>query len=98
MSARGWQTGVSMNKYYVKMMVEFEGEIEAESQDDAEQKSWTEWGAESDAAISYSGVYSVDVEDLGEICSECEEGADNCECEDEDEEDDSDVYTVKEGE
>ena len=35
MSARGWQTGVSMNKYYVKMMIEFEGEIEANSQDEA---------------------------------------------------------------
>ena len=73
-------------KFYVKMMVEFEGEIEADSQGDAERKSWELWGVEADAQIGYSGVYSIDVEDLGEVCEDCEEGADNCECEEEEEE------------
>jgi hypothetical protein len=70
-----------MNKYNIKMKIDFQGEIEAESEKEAEDKAWLAWGANSDAEISYDGVYSIDVEDLGEICSECEEGADNCDCE-----------------
>ena len=74
-----------MNKYNIKMMVTFQGEIEAESEADAEQKAWELWGTESDAEISYDGVYSIDVDDLGEICEDCEEGENNCSCEEEEE-------------
>ena len=71
------------NKFYVKMKVYFQGYIEADSKAEAEEKAWTAWGTESDAEISYDGVYSIDVDDLGEICENCENGADECECEDE---------------
>ena len=79
-----------MNKYDIKMMVTFQGEIEAESEADAEQKAWELWGTESDAEISYDGVYSIDVKDLGEICEDCEEAENNCFCEEEEEEEDED--------
>lgn len=55
-----------MPNYYVHMKIEFTGEIEAESAEDAEQKSWTSWGDTMDADITYAGVYSIDVEELEE--------------------------------
>jgi hypothetical protein len=74
------------NKYNIKMRIDFQGEIEAESEAEAEALAWTKWGANSDDEISYDGVYSIDVDDLGEICAECDQGADQCECEEEEEE------------
>lgn len=55
-----------MPKYYVEMMIEFAGEIEASSQEDAEQKAWTAWGDTLDSDIVYQGVYSIDVEAMDE--------------------------------
>ena len=55
-----------MAKYYVKMMIEFSGEIEAESETDAEHKAWTSWGDTHDNDIVYDNVYSIDVEELEE--------------------------------
>lgn len=55
-----------MPKYYVEMMIEFAGEIEAESQEDAESKAWTAWGDTLDSDIVYQGVYSIDVEAMDE--------------------------------
>jgi len=55
-----------MPKYYVNMMIEFAGEIEADSKEDAEQKAWTSWGDTMDNDITYDGVYSIDVEELDE--------------------------------
>lgn len=55
-----------MARYYVKMMIEFDGEIEALSKDEADQKAWTSWGDTMDNDITYSGVYSVDVEEIEE--------------------------------
>jgi hypothetical protein len=52
--------------FYVKMMIEFSGEIEADSEADAEQKAWTSWGDTMDNEITYDGVYSVDVEEIEE--------------------------------
>jgi hypothetical protein len=56
------------------MMIEFAGEIEAESEEDAEQKAWTSWGETYDSPIVYDGVYSIDVEALDE--EDDEEGED----------------------
>lgn len=67
-----------MNKYYVKMMVSFEGEIEADSQKEAEDKAYSGWGETADALVPYDGVYSIDVDDLGEMCEECDEV--DCDC------------------
>ena len=70
-----------MNKYYIQMRVSFSSEIEAESEAQAEALAYSGWGETADALIQYDGIYNIDVEDLGEICSECEEIQDNCECE-----------------
>jgi hypothetical protein len=48
------------------MMIEFAGEIEADSKEDAEQKAWTSWGDTMDNDITYEGVYSIDVEEVEE--------------------------------
>jgi len=78
-----------MNKYYVKMSVHFNAEIEAESEAHAEELAYSGWGENSDALITYDGVDYIKVEDMGEICEECEQVQDNCECEqDEDESED----------
>jgi len=55
-----------MPKYYVNMMIEFAGEIEADSKEDAEQKAWTSWGDTMDNDITYDGIYSIDVEEVEE--------------------------------
>lgn len=78
-----------MGKYFVKMKVDFAGTIEADSKADAEQKAWDLWGAESDAEISYDGVYSIDAEDV--TCEGgCGEAEEDCQCEEEDEEETED--------
>ena len=66
-----------MPRYYVQMLIEFAGYLEADNEEDAEQKAWTSWGETYDCPIVYDGVYSIDVELLGEEEDE----------EDEDEED-----------
>jgi hypothetical protein len=53
-----------MPRYYVNMRIDFAGEIEADSEEDAEQKAWTSWGETMDSEITYDGVYSVDVEEI----------------------------------
>lgn len=53
-----------MAKYYVQMRIDFSGEIEADSKDEAEQLAWTSWGDTMDSPISYDGVYSIDVEEV----------------------------------
>lgn len=55
-----------MPKYQIEMMIEFSGEIEAESEEAAEQLAWTSWGETYDSPITYDGVYSIDVEALDE--------------------------------
>ena len=65
-----------MPRYYVEMKIDFAGEIEADSEEDAEQKAWTSWGETYDSPIVYDGVYSIDVEPLDEEDDE-EEDDDN---------------------
>lgn len=55
-----------MPKYYVKMRIDFAGEIEAESESEAEQLAWISWGDTMDNDITYDGVYSIDVEEMEE--------------------------------
>jgi hypothetical protein len=55
-----------MPRYYVNMRIDFAGEIEADSEEDAEQKAFTSWGDTMDSEITYDGVYSVDVEEIEE--------------------------------
>jgi hypothetical protein len=56
--------GGLMPKYYVKMRIDFDGEIEADSMHEAEQLAYTSWGDSVTDDISYDGVYSIDVEEI----------------------------------
>lgn len=49
-----------MAMYYVEVMVEYAGEVEADTPEEAEQKAWDGFGDE----IPYAGVYSINVEEL----------------------------------
>jgi len=62
-----------MPKYYVEMRIDFNGEIEADSAEHAEQLAWTSWGDNSDADISYDNVYDISVKELDEDEDEDEE-------------------------
>ena len=62
-----------MGRYYVEMKIDFSGEIEADSEADAEALAWTSWGDTSDSEITYNGVYSIDVEELPDDEDEEEE-------------------------
>lgn len=48
-----------MPKYYVKTIVEFSNEVEADSEAEAEAIGW-KWEEE----LHYDGVYSIEVEKL----------------------------------
>lgn len=61
-----------MTKFYVKVRVDFAGEIEAENQDEAEKLAYTSWGDTMDSEISFDGIYSIDVEELDEEIDEDE--------------------------
>lgn len=47
-----------MPKYYVKTVVEFSNEVEADSEAEAEAIAW-KW-----EELHYDGVYSIEVEEL----------------------------------
>lgn len=51
-----------MGQYYVEVRVDFSGYLEADSEEEAEQKAFSAWGEE----LGYDGVYSVEVESLWE--------------------------------
>jgi hypothetical protein len=53
-----------MPKYYVEMLIEFAGEIEAENAEQAEQLAWTSWGDTMDKEITYSGINDIVVDEL----------------------------------
>lgn len=55
-----------MPKYNVEMMIEFSGEIEADSKEEAEEMAWNAWGDSMDSEITYDGVYSIEVEEIEE--------------------------------
>ena len=60
-------------RYYVTARVDFSGYIEAESEEEAEQKAWTAWGDTMDNDLTYDGVYSIDVEEDPEYDDEDED-------------------------
>ena len=53
--------GRVMPKYYVKVMVEYSGDVEAESEKEAEEMGW-----DFDSELAYDGVYSIEVEEIEE--------------------------------
>ena len=54
--------GNRMPKYNVEMTVAFAGEVEADSQHDAEQIAYSAWGDTSSALIQYDSVEDVNAE------------------------------------
>jgi hypothetical protein len=56
--------GGLMPRYYVQMKIDFAGEIEAESQEDAERLAAQSWGDTMDAEIGFDGIYSIDLEEI----------------------------------
>jgi hypothetical protein len=58
--------GKQMARFYVKMRIDFAGEIEAESREAAEELAYTSWGDTMDNDITYDGVYDMDIEELEE--------------------------------
>ena len=56
--------GAVMPRYYVQMKIDFAGEIEAESQEDAERIASQSWGDTMDSEISFDGIYSIDLEEI----------------------------------
>jgi hypothetical protein len=56
----------TMARYEVKMLITFEGELEADSAEEAEQLAWTSWGDTMDREITYSGVDSIEVDEIEE--------------------------------
>jgi hypothetical protein len=55
-----------MARFYVKMRIDFDGEIEADSAEEAEKLAWTSWGETYDSPITYDNVYDIDVEEIEE--------------------------------
>jgi hypothetical protein len=54
-----------MPKYYVKVQVNYDGEIEADSEEQAEQLAWHSYYGD-DAPLVYDSVESIDVEEIEE--------------------------------
>ena len=52
-----------MPRYYVTISVEFSGNLEADSREEAEQKAWTAWGDTMDNELTYDGVLDITVEE-----------------------------------
>ena len=73
-----------MRKYYVTIQVNYSGELEANSEQEAEQLAWTSY-YDQDAPLQYDSVEAITVEEL-EHCEECDNPEEECECEEEDEE------------
>jgi hypothetical protein len=65
-----------MPKYYVKVQVCYDGEIIADSEEQAEDLAWSAYYGD-DATLQYDSVYSIDVEELEDDEDEDEDGDDD---------------------
>ena len=54
-----------MPKYYVQIQVCYDGEIVADSEEQAEEMAWHSYYGD-DPVLTYDSVYSIDVEELEE--------------------------------
>ena len=64
-----------MPNYYVKVQVIYDGEYEAESEEQAEEMAWSAYYGD-DAVLEYSSVESIEVEEQEED-DEDEDGDDD---------------------
>jgi len=74
-----------MNKYYVQIQVNYDGYLEANSEQEAEQLAWSSYYGEN-PALEYDSVEDIKVEELVncDTCGECmEEPYNECECKEE---------------
>jgi uncharacterized protein YbbC (DUF1343 family) len=75
-----------MKRYYVKVQVNYDGEIVANSPEEAEEKAWHSYYGD-DAVLTYDSVESIDVDEY-DVCDVCDKDVEEyCECEDEEEQD-----------
>ena len=65
-----------MPKYYVQVQVIYDGEYEADSDEQAEEMAWSAYYGD-DPALTYDSVYSIEVEELEEEDDEDEDGDDD---------------------
>ena len=63
-----------MPKYYVQVQVVYDGEIIADSEEQAEDLAWSAYYGD-DPALTYDSVYSIEVEELED--DEDEDGDDD---------------------
>ena len=63
-----------MPKYYVQVQVIYDGEIIADSEEQAEDLAWSAYYGD-DPALTYDSVYSIEVEELED--DEDEDGDDD---------------------
>lgn len=61
-----------MPKYYVKIQVNYSGEIVADSEEQAEDLAWSSYYGE-DAPLEYDSVESIEVEELDDEDEDDEE-------------------------
>ncbi len=65
-----------MPKYYVQVQVVYDGEIIADSEEQAEDLAWSAYYGD-DPALTYDSVYSIEVEELEDDEDEDEDGDDD---------------------
>jgi uncharacterized protein (DUF427 family) len=65
-----------MPTYYVKVQVNYDGEIVADSEEQAEEMAWSAYYGDN-ATLEYSSVESIDVEELESEDDEEDEEEDN---------------------
>lgn len=65
-----------MPKYYVKIQVNYSGEIEASSESEAEDLAWSAYYGDN-AVLEYESVESIEVEELEDEDDEDEDGDDD---------------------
>jgi hypothetical protein len=59
-----------MATYQVSITVEYNGELEADSREHAEELAWTSYGDNDGSALGYFGVDSITVERMDQDESE----------------------------
>ena len=69
-----------MNKYYVKIQVNYDGYLEANSEKEATDLAWDSYYG-MDAPLQYESVESIEVEEVIPDCPECCEPTDKEELE-----------------
>jgi hypothetical protein len=67
-----------MRKYNVKVQVNYEGDIYANSEEEAEQMAWHSYYGD-DAPITYDSVEEIVVDEY-DHCETCDHPEDECEC------------------